>query len=420
MSDSRGERPVRILRLLVILTAIAFVLLLPVVVFLVNNRPPRISVYTPKLPKPNGWDDFVAAGKLIDRKNPSPYSAVNKPLNSWTIPEYQTFIRGNAPAVARLRLGLTRPYLHPPERSIYDPSLGFYASFREMARVLTGEALYYQATGQPGEAMRCNLDAVEMGVTLPRGGPIFAGLVGCAIESIGMKDVDQILQRLSREELAQVAQRLERIQLKRVPYSDMILEEGRAHTAMDAKLYKNPDTVKGLADPRTWRDQIGSGWWDGARLAFTNKNRMIYDNDFYYRKLAAEQRSSYTGKSAVPLPRNLVAEAGLLDRLAEVRERFTAGEARLTLLQVEVALFRYRCDHARYPSRLHELVPAYLKSTPIDPFGLGKPPVYRPLNNGREFLLYSLGQHLKDDGGRPCKWKRGDADGDLVLGKGKD
>lgn len=94
---------------------------------------------------------------------------------------------------------------------------------------------------------------------------------------------------------------------------------------------------------------------------------------------------------------------------------------------VVIAIERYRLAHGAFPSRLADLVPAFLESVPPDRFD-GKPLRY-VLRNGRP-VLYSVGGDLKDDGGRPPSGTSGNdqarrwrsagsggqpADGDFVI-----
>jgi len=70
----------------------------------------------------------------------------------------------------------------------------------------------------------------------------------------------------------------------------------------------------------------------------------------------------------------------------------------------------YRKDRDHYPDNLNELISTgYLDSLPMDPFS-GKPLVYKKTGDG--FVLYSIGEDFKDDGGvmgrdrqgRPKMW----------------
>ncbi len=69
----------------------------------------------------------------------------------------------------------------------------------------------------------------------------------------------------------------------------------------------------------------------------------------------------------------------------------------MDVLQVRVALERYKLAKKEYPKVLAELVPVYLSAVPVDPFS-GKPYGYRVEADGR-FLFWSIGEDLKDDGG---------------------
>lgn len=58
----------------------------------------------------------------------------------------------------------------------------------------------------------------------------------------------------------------------------------------------------------------------------------------------------------------------------------------------------YRSRHGRYPDKLDELSPEFLDKLPPDPF-TGKPFVYKLRDDGKGFVVYSVGQNLTDDGG---------------------
>jgi len=64
-----------------------------------------------------------------------------------------------------------------------------------------------------------------------------------------------------------------------------------------------------------------------------------------------------------------------------------------------IALKRYQLKHGNYPSDLKSLVPEFVPSVPLDPVD-GQPLRYR-LNSNGTFLLYSVGENGKDDGGDP-------------------
>src|SRR5438105_1821839 len=106
------------------------------------------------------------------------------------------------------------------------------------------------------------------------------------------------------------------------------------------------------------------------------------------------------------------------ESVTKARIRYLYPVAAQAILQIEVALYRYKAAHGKFPVTLAELTPTYLKAVPDDPFGgaANVPLRYQVKQNGRSFLLYSLGQDLKDDGGQPQTRANFDL-GDIVAGR---
>jgi len=101
-----------------------------------------------------------------------------------------------------------------------------------------------------------------------------------------------------------------------------------------------------------------------------------------------------------------------LDRAAEQNFR---GKAEFEATRTVAALLQYRHDRGRYPEALAELVPAYLKHLPRDPYG---PDTFIYRRTGNDFILYSRGVNLRDDGGKhderwagPTGWEKGSLKG---------
>jgi hypothetical protein len=74
-----------------------------------------------------------------------------------------------------------------------------------------------------------------------------------------------------------------------------------------------------------------------------------------------------------------------------------------SVAQVEVAaaalaVQRYRLAHKGFPETLDQLVPAYVPAVPADPFD-GAPLRYKRTDRG--FVVYSVGEDRRDDGGKP-------------------
>ena len=86
-----------------------------------------------------------------------------------------------------------------------------------------------------------------------------------------------------------------------------------------------------------------------------------------------------------------------------VEARTEAGDA---CARVAVAMTRYRLDHGKLPTRLSDVVPAYLNAIPTDPFD-GKP--LRLVMRNNQWIIYSVGPDGVDNGGVSFeKTKNGD------------
>jgi hypothetical protein len=74
-------------------------------------------------------------------------------------------------------------------------------------------------------------------------------------------------------------------------------------------------------------------------------------------------------------------------------------EAARQLTVTAIALRRFQLKNGNYPEKLSQLTPDFLASVPLDPVD-GQPLRYRREQDGW-FLLYSIGEDGKDDGGDP-------------------
>src|SRR5690606_29085975 len=75
-------------------------------------------------------------------------------------------------------------------------------------------------------------------------------------------------------------------------------------------------------------------------------------------------------------------------------QRSFVVRAQHSLLQVRVAMARYRLGHGDWPPTLNALVPAYLEAVPTDPMD-GKPLRY----NSQKKVVYSIGTDFVDHRG---------------------
>ena len=78
----------------------------------------------------------------------------------------------------------------------------------------------------------------------------------------------------------------------------------------------------------------------------------------------------------------------------QLNDRFAAGQVRLDLLRVRVALERYRLAQGEWPEDLESLVPEFLERVPVDRMD------GRPIRFSRENrVVYSVGNDFRDERG---------------------
>lgn len=73
-------------------------------------------------------------------------------------------------------------------------------------------------------------------------------------------------------------------------------------------------------------------------------------------------------------------------------------DAYLGAAEIGLADRLYKVKYGKYADSLSQLVPEFLQALPLDPF-TGKDYIYKKKDNG--FVVYSVAENLKDDGGEP-------------------
>ena len=114
----------------------------------------------------------------------------------------------------------------------------------------------------------------------------------------------------------------------------------------------------------------------------------------------------FSQAAAVATNRNLYLSSVFFAALNNVAPKEAGSLATLRLAQTAIALEKFRFAHTnRFPESLRELTPNYMSAVPEDPFD-GRSLRYHKVGKG--YVLYSIGQNLKDDGGKPGIGREGD------------
>ncbi len=403
-----------------------------VIVVVQRNLTPNLNIPTHSVPVNNGYNDFVTAGNLsMAMQHPNILDVARGPVPGMAYMSLSA--KDAAPALALLHSALDKPCVVPPVRSIKEFDNVPDAGLRDLARTAVGTAVYYEKIGQNSRAADTLLDGYEMGVSIPKGGPLITALVGGAIQRICSGPLDKLLPKLSPADLAHVAKRLERISAKQVPFADVIEEEANSSTAyfldmMHKSMHESEgqsiQRFKTLAtrgpSVRPSVDEI----MKGVLYAISDKSAMLRENQRYMHAIAQESRQPYTGPFRTPVPKNMLAEI-YFPMFSKCRRRFAQYEAMSAILRMETAAYRYRAARSRFPETLVLLTKEkdpegapYLPALPRDPFG-GQAIHYSLAPSSKGFLLYSIGDNRIDDHGVPQQQQPsgGTTTDDIVAGK---
>ncbi len=360
----------------------------------------------------------------------------------YSLGEKASLVAANSQAISLLHQGFQYPYQELPITS-FDMPTSQYAKFRQLARLLSLSAQVKAAQGDWKEAVNADLDAVQLGETLPRGGPLIGMLVGAACQSIGRKQVWQAMPHLSAAEAQAAARRLEAVRAAHVSFANTMQEEKWGTQTSLREVMAKPDWSRALFNTFEGTDYDALGevetvppsWWaqqaGSAYFQLLGKRHILANNAQWMDKVIAQARQPYPlHPTPPPLPNDLVSQI-LLPAYLKIRIREVSANTQNALLVTTLALQAYHQDHKAYPLSLTALVPGYLKSVPTDPFALSGLLRYKRV--GAKYVLYSVGPDGKDDGGKaifdstkppPSQsstsdqryWTQQDSTGDVVAG----
>ena len=296
-----------------------------------------LLVFTPNkpmpLPNPNGCDAFLKAGQLL-------VTGVNF-SDATNLDQLQAVLSANTNSLRLVKLGLSREcrisigYFDAKGNPSFG-SLASVASFKTLAQMLDANHRLAELEGRTNDAITSCVDAIKFGNEISRGGVMIDRRVGIACENIGYQSLAKAAPTLNLEDSRRLIPEIEAVDARQVPWAEVCRNEN----------------------------------------AFMRKSLRHYPS-FNPILLIQDLWSAHSNRK----------EAEVSD--AQIH-------ARLRLLTVELALRCFRQEHGKVPAKLDELVPAYLKAVPQDPFS-GKPLVYR--TQGTNWLLYSVGPDGMDNGG---------------------
>lgn len=296
------------------------------------KRVPRAPKYV--TPTVNRYPRIVAIAAELQRLNPKELSLADlkAAAPSSTAPQQ----------VAALYAELL-PLLEAPNAAGYDPDRDTTAGYsppiqllRSLARAMEAEGKSTRSAGQADRAADFAEANIRLGTMLRRGGTMFEGIVGIALEGVGQNQLARLRKNLSPERSSAAIALLRRSLAEHEPFASIYARElDYIHRALG------------------WQGRLEDA---NARLLGDGKHWSIY-----------------------------------------FQEACAGVDATNLLLQADLAIRLFKHEHDRFPNDLGELVPAFLPEVPLDTHS--QQPVKYRVENG-EFVLYSVGFDGRDDGGK--------------------
>jgi hypothetical protein len=271
------------------------------------------------LPKSNGYDDFVAAQKLIVSSGNDPWRS-DKDL---TLARAQPYIGSNAPALARVRTGLAKEWKMPlgyGSNWFFQHINSDLPDAKKVGQRFSIEGYVAEQTGRFGDAADSYASGIHFGAAYAHGGLVIDWLVAVAIENLQFGPLEGVVDKLDVNECKHT-----------------IAELQAAAT--------NYESFSTIVD----RDKQWGRY---------------YDREFY-----GSFRTLVNRVSGMIRTLSLDPEA---PALARAKNKFEPSLLRLQQLQVSLARRAFELEHHAQPKSWSDLVPAYLPAIPTNS-ATGKP-----------------------------------------------
>lgn len=222
--------------------------------------------------------------------------------------QLQAFVRSNSVALQLIRSNLSEPVQVPVVYSIdYSASahLSELSKLKSAAYAFAAEAQLAQLQHRPVDAANSDLDIIRLGAKCSHGGLLIDGLVANAVENIGTSELRKLTGTLDGNTCKDAARQLEAID----------------------------------AETDTWKQILRQEHYWGSK-AFTSPGYL----------LARLLSFNSTRKSE-----------------ARARQKFEIARKNTRTLMIDLAARAYSLEKGHPPNSMADLIPAYLKSVPIDP-----------------------------------------------------
>jgi hypothetical protein len=192
-----------------------FAALLSVLLILIGKTPPL-----PALPQPNGYDDFLKASRAVVSFDADKSAAL-------AVEVLRDHVAANQKSLTLVRAGLGRECRVALNFSSNDLTnhIAQIGAFKALAHAFIAEGGLAEREQRPADAAQAYLDTVRFGQECCRGGVLIDALVGMAMETLGCRALEPMVDKLPAGDCREVSRQLEAILAKAEPLDSVFQQE---------------------------------------------------------------------------------------------------------------------------------------------------------------------------------------------------
>lgn len=344
-------------------------------------------------------------------------------FNDTEMQQLLQWITDNSKSLELMIEGIRKPYYWAVHSSVgADFSKGAImdetvmenlSGYRTIAFALNWRSLYKAHSGEVESGLDDCISLLRFGRHQQGNGLLIEQLVGVSIEALAHSSISMIIEKvdISGETLKRI---YEQLQSGFTESHDVINLEGEKVFLYDyiQRSFTDDGSGNGRVLARGVPVAIGdwkSGLWRFVTFSYPDRREVTAKVDQYY-NLASEDLAETPWQAgqedeSEKYMEEIAGDSYFLKLLTPAHDRVARIEWRMKTMRLGLltllALERFEKDKGEYPENLCTLVElGYLKEIPDDPYSDG-PLVYKKTDE--DFILYSLGENLIDDGGQVAR-----------------
>lgn len=185
--------------------------------FLASRRPAPVSDLP--LPNPNGYDQFIRAGKMLQGDAGF--------FETMSQADLAVLVATNTESLALAHSAFTNQCRVPVQYSVpyLSTHINDTAALKNLSQAMMAEGRLAELENHPGEAARDYLDVIRLGTESGRGGLMVDAVIGSAIEKMAQKPLKNLVRNLDAASCRATASTLESLDSHRQDWNDVLKKE---------------------------------------------------------------------------------------------------------------------------------------------------------------------------------------------------